>query len=651
MGDEFQVSGTEAEHFRRFSRAVLRDVHALEKLLGEDRLETGERRIGAEQEFFLVDEDWRPAAVNTEILAGMEDPRVVSELGRFNMELNADPLEYGGGCLGEMHRQLHGLLREVDERARDHGARVLLTGILPTLRKSDLQEESMTPRNRYRVLNEALTRARGGKFDFYIRGTDELHIEHRSMMFEAANTSFQVHFQVDPDEFARLYNVSQLITAPVLGVAVNSPLLFARRLWHETRIPLFQQSIDTRKRLPELREIQPRVTFGRRWVEESVLEIYREDIARFRSLISVEIDEDPFERMEEGLAPRLEALQLHNSTIYRWNRPCYGRTNERLGHLRIEFRALPSGPTLLDEIANATFWYGLLSGVTEEYGEIAELMEFDVARGNFIAAARQGIGAQLTWLDEEAWDVADLVRERLLPLAREGLAESGIHDDDAERYLRVISERVRRRRTGARWQLRSLAALDEGGGTPEERMRALTGAMHQRQTSRQPVHEWELARREEGGGWRPSYLRLEGFMNTDLLTVKADEAVELVANLIAWHRVRYVPVEDDDHRLLGLVTDRILLEHLTEEPEQGGGEDRRDGRDEDSVVAVSEIMKCDLVTASPETPTLEALERMRREGIACLPVVRDGRLVGLVTERDFLEVAGRLLETRPDEAR
>jgi len=633
MGQDVSEVTGGGEGLRRFTRHLLRDMEALETLLESDLMERGLSRIGVEQEAFLVDRHWRPAPVSDAVLAAVDDPRVVPELARFNIEFNAEPLPFEGDCLRRLHERMRVLLGEIHRAAHEAGAEVLLTGILPTIKRSDLTLEAMTPRERYRLLNETLTRLQKGAFEFYIRGPDELQLRHDSMMVEAANTSFQVHFQVDPESFARLYNVAQAVAGPVLAVSANSPLLFGKRLWRETRIALFQQSVDTRKGKPDLREIPPRVTFGSRWVERSVLEIFREDISRFKSLFGTEVEEDPFEAIEAGRAPALEALTLHNGTVYRWNRPCYGLSGNGRAHLRIENRILPSGPTLVDEIANAALWFGLLRSVPEEYGDISRVMDFHDARGNFIAAAKLGIGADLSWPGGGAGADA-LMRDRLLPMARDGLREAGIDDADVERYLGAVRQRVERKRTGASWLLESLGGMGRQG-TPEERLRALTGAIAARQRSDTPVAEWEMATLDEGGGWKPGFQRLEDFMTTDLLTVNEHEAVELVANLMVWHKIRYVPVEDDDHRLVGLVTDRTLLRFLT-----GDGYRRAEGS-----VAVSDVMHEELITASPDTPTLEAVSTMRRHGVACLPVVHDGRLVGLVTERDFLGVAGQLLES------
>jgi CBS domain-containing protein len=492
----------------------------------------------------------------------------------------------------------------------------------------------MTPIPRYFALNRALSRLRGRAYEFRIKGVDELLVKHDSVMLEACNTSFQVHFQVGSDEFANLYNVAQAVAAPILAVASNSPLLFGRRLWRETRIALFQQAVDTRSSSEHLRERSPRVSFGRDWVKSSVTELFKEDIARFKILLGGEIDEDPFAKLDRGEPPELKALKLHNGTVYRWNRACYGVT-EGKAHLRIENRLLPSGPTIVDEVANGAFWFGLISALSHEYVDITKVMEFEDAAGNFMAAGRSGLGAELTWLEGETVPARQLVCEELLPLAREGLSRRGVVPADVSRYMDVIEERVRTKMTGAQWILSSLAGMKERG-TPSERMSALTAAMVSRQKEEKPVAQWAPAFLEEGGGWKHHYLRVEQFMTTDLFTVHEDEPIDLVASLMDWERIRHVPVEDHESRLVGLMSYRSLIHLLA------SGDLERNGKP----VAVSEIMRRNPITVSPETDSLDALALMRDKRIGCLPVVKDGHLVGIVTERDFMDIAGELLEEK-----
>ncbi len=637
---ESQVSHLEDEgsELRAFTRRLLRDLQALERMIAEGRFETGVRRIGAEQEAFLIDEDWRPAMAALRVLEKVDDPHFTTEVGLFNLEMNLDPVLWGGNCLSHLEAQLVSLLDRGRAAARDLGVDLALTGILPTIRKSDLSLESMTPMPRYRALNEAMTRLRGRDYEIHIKGVDEVLLRHDSVMVESCNASFQVHFQVAPQEFPRFYNIAQVAAAPVLAVGTNSPLLFGRRLWRETRIALFQQSVDMRSSGLSTRQQSPRVDFGRGWVRESVAEIYREDISRHRILIASEPEEDPNEVLDRGGVPALKALRLHNGTIYRWNRACYGVLDGK-PHLRIENRVLPSGPTPRDEIANAAFWLGLMSALVDEHPDITKHIAFDDAKSNFISAARLGLGAEIMWLDGRALPAQTLLREHLLPQAREGLRLGGVDDGDADTYLGVIEERLARQTTGASWMLRSLSGMGEHGAEGE-RLNALTAGLVARQWEGSPVAEWSLARLVEGGGWKSNYLKVEQLMSTDFVTVRETDALDLVASLMLWEKIRHVPVEDDEGRLVGLVSYRALLRTLTGEvrpPKEG------------VPLAVRDVMRRDLVTVEPETSTLEAIARIRTQGFGSLPVVKDGHLLGMLSSRSLLPVAGEFLEEKIEE--
>ena len=330
------------EALRQFSRQLIQDVRAMEYMLDQGLFETDIRRIGAEQELFLVDERGQPAPIIEKVLAKNTDARVVTELTRFNLEFNLDPYVFGGDCLRRMEHQLNEVLAYVRGLVHDAGGEIVLVGILPTIHISDLTLENMTKRPRYFALNDALARLRGGPAQFQLRGVDELFVRHDNIMVEGCNASFQTHFQVAPGEFARFYNIAQAIAGPCMAAAANSPILFGKRLWRETRIALFQQAIDTRSSNLYLREMSPRVHFGTGWVRESVTEIFKEDMTRFRVILTLGEDiEDPMDVIRDGRVPELKALQLHNGTVYRWNRACYGIT-EGKPHLRIDWGHAPS---------------------------------------------------------------------------------------------------------------------------------------------------------------------------------------------------------------------------------------------------------------------------------------------------------------------
>jgi len=634
MGEKNVSRFNEAGKMRVFMKGLLTDLRAMERMLESDMFEKGVRRIGAEQELALVDEHWRPAPKALEVLEALDDERFTTELARFNLEFNLPPLVFQGDCLDRLERSLTGALEQLKAVTDRLDTRFILTGILPTIRKSDLDLCNLTPRDRYYALNEALRSLRGDAFEFRVNGADELILRHDSVMLEACNTSCQMHFQVAPDEFAHLYNIAQAVAAPVLAAASNSPMLFGRRLWSETRIALFQQAVDTRRPGHQLQERSSRVSFGSDWVRNSVVEIFREDVSRYRVVLGIEVDEEPFSILEAGGIPRLRALQLHNSTVYRWMRPCYGICDGK-PHLRIENRILPAGPTVVDEVANAAFWFGLISALSRQYEDITEAFSFDVAKSNFLAAARIGLDAQLGWFDDRKMPAQKLICDELVPLAHRGLLEAGIDRSCADRYLNIIDARAASGRTGACWLETSLSGMQDVS-SKSERLIAVTSAMWSRQQDSRPVHEWASARPHEAGGWQKSYMHVEQYMTTDVFTVHEGEVIDLVANLMDWERIRHVPVEDDHHRLVGLISYRQLLRFLAQDLPHGKG----------NPVSAGQIMQRDPITVSPETRTLEAIQLMRTNRVACLPVVKDDRLVGIITDADYMAVAADLLEAQ-----
>ena len=632
MGEQNVQRDVDPSILRAFTHHLLQDVRALEEMLRSDMFEHGIRRIGAEQEMFMVDQRGEPAPIIEQVLKRNTDERIVTELTKFNIEFNMDPMEYGGRCLRDMESATNALIDTVRGLVQPEGGDIVMTGILPTAHLSDFAMDYMTSRPRYYALNDAICRLRGGPGQYQIRGVDELFVKHDSIMLEGCNTSFQTHFQVEPDEFPRFYNIAQAVAAPCLAAATNSPLLFGKRLWRETRIALFQQAVDTRSSNLYLREMRPRVHFGSQWVQDSVTEIFKEDISRFRVLLTTDIDENPLDVLREGSIPSLKALQLHNGTVYRWNRACYGIT-EGIPHLRIENRILPSGPTVIDEVANAAFWYGLVGGMESRYGDIAKIMDFDEARHNFVAAARSGLASQFQWLNGKKRPAHDLILEDLLPVAAEGLSGSGIDDEDIDRYLGVIEARVRSQQTGAEWQLASLANM-KGVGSRAERLCTLTREMVERQKTGAPVHTWDLVspnNNHTSTGMKDTHV--EDYMSTDLFTVHQEEAIEFVARLMDWQRIRHVLVEDEKHRLVGLVSHRSLLRYMA---------DRNDDQASYNQ-PVNKIMVESPISVKPDDPTQEAVRVMREQQIGALPVVREGQLVGIITERDFIEIAGHLL--------
>lgn len=619
-----------------FVRNLLDDVQAFEYMLEHDWFESNITRIGAEQEMCLVhNKTFKPATINMEVLEKLGDkPWCVTELAKFNLETNLSPREFSGDCLSQLEAENLQYLKEIQAVLDQFDASIILCGILPTLRKHDLEMHNLTPKDRYYALMAAIQKhLLGTSFELRVEGIDELLVKHDSPLLEACNTSFQVHLQTAPKDFVRMYNIAQTLAGPVTAIAANSPLVFGRRLWHETRIALFQQSLDTRTTSDHMRERLPRVNFGSDWLRGDITEIYKEDISRFRVLLAGNIEESSIEMVKDGKTPKLRALQIHNSTVYRWNRPCYGISPNGKPHLRIENRVMPAGPTPVDEVANAAFWLGCMVSMGQQHDDITKHIDFVDTRDNFLKAAKFGIDTTFSWLKDKKVPVTELILKELLPMAREGLKYRKVKQADISKYMDIIEARAKDHKTGARWILRAFTALKKEV-TNDEAVTAVTAAIVKNQKDNKPVHTWKEPTVSDLEDWRPSKIKVEEFMSTDLFTVQKDDLIELVAEIMNWRRIRYMPVENNKGELVGLISSRMLLRHFA----------RRNELTDNVATTVKDIMIEKPLTVTPDTPIMEAMHKMRESRIGCLPVVKGKELVGIITEMDFLRITSRLME-------
>lgn len=608
---------------RVFTKHLLNDIKAFEMMLQEKLFEKNIHRVGAEQELVLVNNHWKPAMTGVEILNKIKDEHFTTEIGKFNLEINLDPQEFTKDCFSKMERQLNRLLIKGRKAALKFDTKLMLTGILPSIKKEDLIFENMTPNPRYEMLNEIMLNQRGGDFDLNINGIDELITKHQNILFEACNTSFQVHFQVDADQFVDTYNWAQAVAAPVLAVAANSPILMGKRLWSETRIALFQQSVDTRNPNGIRREIEPRVGFGKNWLDVSPAEIFKDIVSRYNIFFNQDIEEDSVESVKNGKIPNLNALKLHNGTVYKWNRACYGISNN-LPHLRIENRYIPSGPTVLDEMANAAFWLGLMRQIPEQYKNVSQKMNFEDARFNFYKAARTCLDNHFKWFGK-SYSAAELIQKELIPIAREGLNLAKVNQRDINRLLEVIEKRVAEHTNGSRWMTKNFSELLHMS-TPGEASLNLTKAIYINESFGAPVHTWSDIDPTTRDAHK-EFNTVGNIMVSDIATVHEDDLLELVLNIMDWRKTRYIPVENDKHELVGLITASNLVQHF------------KFYQDTENF-SVKDVMNKNLITISPEHKTSEAVEIMSEKGVGCLPVVSpDGKLLGLVTERSIVLVA------------
>jgi len=472
MGQEITDSEFDESAFVEFRRRLDAETLLLKDWLEQGRLHTRQRCFGFEIEGWLIDGQARPAARNQEFLEALADPLVVPELARFNFEINSDPVSLAPGGLDLTHDALLARWQHCEAAAAGLGLRPLLTGILPTVRSSDLSLARMSPLQRYRAINDQVFRLRHGKpIVLDIAGAEHLSHQHDDVMLEAGTTSLQIHVLVDAAEAARAFNVCKMISAVTVGVAANSPFLFGRQLWQETRIPLFEQAVAVGGS-----QYSKRVTFGITYAKESILECFEANRIWYPVLLPDLKDVAPEE---------LAHLRLHNGTIWRWNRPLIGFNQKGEPHCRIEHRVVAAGPTPVDAIANTALFLGLFEALMRSPEPLESLLPFPVARDNFYAAARDGLAARVCWLNGQTGTLAELLSSRLLVTAAEGLARAGLAPAEIDRWLGVIRGRVERRVTGADWQI---AWVRRHGRD----FAGLVDTYAEKQASNVPVHEWSL---------------------------------------------------------------------------------------------------------------------------------------------------------------
>jgi gamma-glutamyl:cysteine ligase YbdK (ATP-grasp superfamily) len=486
MGRDIQPIKISGEDRRNYREKLRRSLDVFDRMLRESVFDTSLSLVGQEIELNLVDERGDPSMRNAAVLDAIADPAWATELGQFNIEINMPPRALGGDALAEMEDEIRADLNAADGKARDRGCRLVMIGILPTLREDDVHEGTLSANARYRVMNEQIFAARGEDIRIAIDGSEQLLTHADSITPEAACTSVQLHLQVSPDAFARYWNAAQAMAGPQVAVAANSPYLFGRQLWHETRITLFEQATDTRPEELKQQGVRPRVWFGERWIT-SVFDLFEENIRYFPALLPICEDEDPLAALEGGGAPRLDEMTLHNGTIYRWNRPVYAAAAGQ-PHLRVENRVLPAGPSVADTVANAAFYYGLVRALAEAQRPIWTQMSFATAAENLHAAARHGLDAQLYWPGAGEAPAAELVLRRLLPLARDGLAQWGVNAAQADRLLGIIEQRCLNGQNGAAWQIAS------AGAEPDRReaLRLMTQRYIEHMHTNEPVHAWPV---------------------------------------------------------------------------------------------------------------------------------------------------------------
>ena len=488
MGEEVKRTTYDQAHRREYRRKVQLCLDVFETMLAQSRFDSDRPLTGMEIECNLVDADYQPAMSNRYVLDAIADPAYQSELGAYNIEFNVPPRSLPGHTTLDLEAEVRASLNDAEIKASSGGAHIVMIGILPTLMPEHLDRGWMSESTRYAALNESIFRARGEDIQINIAGPEPLSWSTATIAPESACTSMQLHLQVAPGDFAANWNAAQVLAGPQLALGANSPYFFGHQLWSETRIEVFAQSTDTRPEELTTQGVRPRVWFGERWIT-SILDLFKENIRYFPSLLPELSDEDPVAELAAGRIPALSELRLHNGTVYRWNRPVYDVVDGR-PHVRLENRVLPAGPTVIDMLANSAFYYGMLRSLSEAEDPLWTMMSFAAAHSNFVKAARHGIQARLQWPGLGQVTTQELVLNTLLPIADDGLRRWGVDAEVRDRFLGVIEGRATTGRNGASWQVSTVRVLQDGGMTRPAALAEMLRRYCEHMHANEPVHTW-----------------------------------------------------------------------------------------------------------------------------------------------------------------
>ncbi|KZY36852.1 MULTISPECIES: glutamate--cysteine ligase [unclassified Oleiphilus] len=498
MGIDIDKSSFAESDYRDFEKKLQTNLSSLSSLLsqtGFGKKKPGSAILGAELEMYIVDSKGEPLLLNQEILDAADDKQLTLEINRYNLEYNLTPYSLSDAPFKSTENEICRQLSKLNDIAAKYEGRIFPVGILPTLDNSHFGPVCMTDRQRYRTLVEQLFERRGREFEIDINGRPPLQMDMQDVTLEGANTSFQIHYRVDPEDYANTFNAFQMVTPLVLALGANSPGLFGHDLWCETRVPLFKQSIDTRIK-DRYRWNEPsRVSFGQGWVRRSALELFQETASIFSPLLPICSEQDPEAQMAEGKAPSLSELRLHQSSVWLWNRPVYDDADE--GHLRIELRSLPAGPSAVDMVANAALYIGLAEYYRDKMNELMPALPFHLAEFNFYRAAQFGLGARIVWPDPQRSGCRDQpiidILSQSIDHAEQGLRSIGVEDEEAGYYLSIVKKRLESKQNGAVWQRERTAYYqNEKSYSSDKARKAMLEDYIAYSLDNIPVGEWPL---------------------------------------------------------------------------------------------------------------------------------------------------------------
>ena len=473
MGSEISHRVFTKEDFIAFEKALFHEHEYVKGLFAKgSEIFSNKYRIGYELEVCILDSDNLPNPINKEILDDIHSPLFTNELAKYDLEINGNVFELNGDAPLKLDEDMLSLWDEGQASAKKFNAELGLFGVLPSLKLKHFNKTLFqSDMHRYTLVSQRMRELRHEPVKILFQGEDEVSLEKDDVMLEALGTSLQIHLQIPFDESVAYYHAALLASVVLLGFSANSPLVLGKRAWHESRIAIFEQSVDTRNKERREHGDEKRVHFAHGYIN-SWMDLFEQNNA-FK-IIFADVKELP--------VSELHHFSLHNGTIWRWIRPILDRDKDGKHTLRLELRALPSGPTLIDTQVNIWFFIGLIEGFVKSKIDLQKI-PFETLKDDFYSVAKTGLNTKFHEpKDTKKVSLKEWILNDGLSLTKIGLDSFGIAD--ADEYLNIIKERTSNGQNGASWQLEHFKKFNNIPKLMEDYMKNSEQNI--------PVHKWSL---------------------------------------------------------------------------------------------------------------------------------------------------------------
>ncbi len=477
MGQEISRDIYSSDEELEFKEKLKSETSLLNSEIKANEINSESLMCGYEIEGWLVNKDSRPEPASDTLIQRVKDENIVPEISKFNFEINGAPQNFHHQTLSNIQSDIELKWDRCQRVANMSGWDITTIGSLPSVTEQDLTIINMAPHKRYFTLNKKVLEMRGGKpISLRIQGEELYQNKFPDVMTESAATSMQIHIGTTLEDAKSKYNASIIASSILAGTCANSPFLFKKQLWDESRVPIFEQSVDLDSFRNSFGENIKRVSLGNGYIDKCVSELFIENELKYDVLIPELFETDPHD---------YKHLSFHNGTIWRWVRPIISRCENGRTHLRLEQRVPSAGPSNIDMVANMAFTIGLTEYLAK-VDDIEHLIPFYTSKFNFYNACRSGLDTNIIWFNGQHIPLKELVINHLIEPVTKELIAKGMDKGEVNYYIvEVFAKRIKMNINGSNWQK---SFVNKYG----KNFNALIGNYIHNQKSGMPIWRWKI---------------------------------------------------------------------------------------------------------------------------------------------------------------